>query len=76
MYIAADTLGRMVSSERLAKGSCYPPLDDIRKASTKIAAAIAMNIIRTGRADYIPKGINTIDEMEKYCETLMYKPTY
>ncbi len=75
-YVAADTLASLVTPDRLAKGCCYPPLDQIRPASSKIAAAVARNIVRTGRASVIPRGTETVDGMMKHCESLMYSPTY
>jgi malic enzyme len=40
-YVAADALASLVTPDRLAKSCCYPPLDTIRAASTKIAVAVA-----------------------------------
>lgn len=75
-YVAAAALAGLVSPERLAKGCCYPPLDAIRPASGIIAAAVARNIIDTGRASIVPPGTETTAGMLKHCESLMYKPEY
>jgi malate dehydrogenase (oxaloacetate-decarboxylating)(NADP+) len=75
-YVAADALASLVTPDRLAKGCCYPPLDTIRAASTKIAAAIARNIIDSGRATKDPAPGKKFQDMVDYCEKLMYVPEY
>eukprot|EP01034_Spumella_vulgaris_P027694 gene27694-34456_t len=75
-YVAADTLASLVTPERLAKGCCYPSLDGIRAASSKIAAAVARNIIDSGRASKVPPKTEKNEDMVKYCESLMYKAEY
>jgi malate dehydrogenase (oxaloacetate-decarboxylating)(NADP+) len=75
-YVAADTLASLVTPERLAKGCCYPPLDAIRSVSGKIAAAVARNIIDSGRATKDPVNGKKFQDMVDYCEGLMYKPKY
>ena len=75
-YVAASTLASLVTPDRLAKGACYPPLDSIRSCSSKIAAAVALNILKEGRASITPPNAETMDKMETHCESLMYQPKY
>lgn len=75
-YVAASTLASLVTPDRLAKGACYPPLDSIRSCSSKIAAAVARNIIDSGRATITPADTETMDKMVAHCESLMYQPKY
>lgn len=77
-YVTAATLASLVSPERLAQGCCYPPLDIIRSCSGKIAAAVAQNMIKDGRASItLPDAaMESTEGMIAYCEGLMYKPHY
>eukprot|EP01038_Epipyxis_sp_PR26KG_P012924 gene12924-17322_t len=77
--LAAKTLAKSVSEEQLSKGCAYPSLNDIRDVSIKIAAAVATNIVKTGRSS--PEIKNLIEnysesEMINYCISLMYVPKY
>ena len=73
MYVAASALAAQVTPEDLAKGCAYPPLSDIRKVSLHIAAAVAENMVKTGRAASKPAdGVSYVDHASKF----VYTPTY
>lgn len=71
-YVAAECLSKLVSKERLEKGCAYPPLSEIRDVSLKIAAAVAENVIKTGRSSLkaIPQ------DLTEHCKSMMYTPSY
>jgi malate dehydrogenase (oxaloacetate-decarboxylating)(NADP+) len=69
MLIAAETLAKQVSQDRLDVGCLYPPLSEIRSISLKIAAEVAQNAYATGVATN-PKP----DDMLAHCLSLMYDP--
>jgi malate dehydrogenase (oxaloacetate-decarboxylating)(NADP+) len=78
--IAATKLSELVTPDQLALGCIYPSLDQIRIVSLHIAAAVAMNIIKTNRSSNSEGlknlNVNNFDDMLKYCEGLMYNPSY
>eukprot|EP00968_Pinguiococcus_pyrenoidosus_P001251 scaffold57_cov254-Pinguiococcus_pyrenoidosus.AAC.4 len=69
MWLAAKTLAETVSEDRLAAGCLYPPLEEIRKVSAKIAAAIALRAHEVGTAT-----AKKPSDMLEYCESIMYNP--
>eukprot|EP00605_Chrysophyceae_sp_TOSAG23-4_P002586 GSChrysophyteH1.ASY1.ANO1.2856.1 assembled CDS len=73
MYVAASSLAAQVSPEDLASGNAYPPLNDIRKVSLHIAAAVAENMVKTGRAARQPAdGESYVENAAKF----VYTPSY
>ncbi len=68
---AAKSLAEQVSKEDLALGRIFPPLQDIRKVSAKIATAVAEVVYKQGLA-----GIPRPDDLLGYIKTQMYDPTY
>ena len=73
MYVAASALAAQVTPADLAQGCAYPPLNDIRKVSLHIAAAVAENMVKTGRAASKPAdGVSYVDHASKF----VYTPTY
>jgi len=70
--IAAVTLSKMVSPERLAQGCLYPSLKDIREVSATVAAAVAEAIYSDGRASKLPKP----GDLLNHCKSVMYVPSY
>ena len=71
-YVAAAALASLVPPERLAQGCAYPELADIREVSLQIAAAVAENIRRDGRAQSAVKEGGYLD----HCRSLVYVPKY
>ena len=69
MLLAAQTLASLVTEEQLKAGCMYPPLQEIRTVSKKIAAQIALRAHANGLA------LNRKPaDMEEYIESLMYDP--
>lgn len=68
---AADALAGMVKPEHLEQGSIYPPINNIREISLKIACAVAETAYEQNLAQK-PRPINLSNEIEK----LMYDPSY
>ena len=69
--VAASTLAGMVNNEQLEKGAIYPPLNDIRTISLRIAIAVAekaydLNLAQKQRPA----------DLEIAISQLMYDPTY
>ncbi len=72
MYVAASALAAQVTPEDLASGNAYPPLSDIRKVSLHIAAAVAENMVKTGRATKPADGVSYLENAAKF----VYTPSY
>lgn len=73
MYVAASALAAQVTPEDLASGCAYPPLSDIRNVSLHIAAAVAENMVKSGRALSKPKDGESYVDM---CRRFVYTPKY
>lgn len=73
MYVAAAALAAQVTPEQLAQGCAYPPLSNIRNVSLFIAAAVAENSFKKGRATVSPKEGQTWIEL---CAENVYVPSY
>jgi len=71
MIVAAFTLSKLVSKERLDTGCAYPPLSEIREVSAKIAAAVAANVYDNNRGDG-----RRPQDLLAHCKSLMYVPQY
>jgi len=68
---AARTLADLVSDEELAQGSLFPPLDEIRAVSRKIAAAVIAVAEAEGLVtETVP------DPREEFIASRMYDPRY
>ena len=77
LAIAASALAKQVTPARLETGCAYPPLSDIRNVSLMIAAAVAENIMKEGRADPIlQKTLKSFDAIKERCRSMMYEPKY
>lgn len=70
MVVAAETLARQVTQDRLDVGCLYPPLSEIREVSVHIAAAIAELAYKRGTATLQPKP----DDLLAYCRSQQYNP--
>lgn len=69
MLLAAKTLASLATDEQLKMGCAYPPLDEIRTVSKKIAVKIALRAHDTGLATKAMP-----DDMEELVVSLMYDP--
>jgi len=70
-YIAANTLAHLVTEESLARGTIFPPLEQIREVSHAIATAVAQDAYDTGLAT-APKP----KDLSAYVRSLQYEPEY
>jgi malate dehydrogenase (oxaloacetate-decarboxylating)(NADP+) len=70
-FTAARTLAAAVSDADLARGSVFPPLEDVRRISVSIATAVADIAYRTGlAAESQPR------DTRAHIESLMYDAAY
>ncbi len=69
--VAANTLASLVTSERLAQGALYPPLNDLRAVSRRIAVEVAAEASRSGLA---PPADRT--RLEATVDAAMWSPVY
>ena len=69
--VAATTLASLVPGDRIAQGSLYPPIADLRRVSHAIAAAVATQARRDGVARLAPE-----DDIEKAVAVAMWHPRY
>ncbi len=75
--VAAFTLASLVSEAQLAKGCAYPPLEEIRDVSLKIAVAVATNIIQSGRAaPEVAQELNSYSAILEQVQWMVYEPMY
>jgi len=70
MYVAAQTLARLVPEDRIQVGCVYPSLDEIREVSAHIAAAVADNMYKRGDATLLPRPADLLE----HCKAHMYDP--
>lgn len=70
-YVAARTLAHFVTDEYFARGTIFPPFEQIREVSTGIATAVAQEAYDAGLAT-APKP----NDLEAYVQSLMYEPEY
>lgn len=71
MLIAAKALANCLTEERLQTGCLYPPLEEIRDVSAKVAAAVATAAWDTGVAT-LPRPADVL----AHCKSQMYDPVY
>lgn len=69
--VAAKSLAEQVGQDRLAQGTLYPPLGEIRVVSAKIAADVANYMYEHGSATVQPKP----SDMLAACKAAMYNPS-
>ena len=69
--VAARTLAAAVTDERLASGGIYPPVDDLRAVTRRIAIAVAQEAIEAGVARVGPD--ETADAL---VDAAMWWPAY
>jgi len=71
-YVAAKCLASIVSNKETEVGCVYPPIQNIRDVSARIAAAVAENIFDTKR-NSIERPVGDILD---HCKHAMYTPSY
>jgi malate dehydrogenase (oxaloacetate-decarboxylating) len=69
--LAARTLADAVTDERLATGSVYPPVADLRAVTRAIATGVAREAVETGMA-----GIAPDTDIDSLIEGAMWWPAY
>jgi malate dehydrogenase (oxaloacetate-decarboxylating)(NADP+) len=72
MEIAARSLANQVTDEDFKTGSLFPPLNQIRSVSAKIAADVVARAYDLGLARHTPRPAN----LEEFCKSKMYSPNY
>lgn len=72
LLAASEALAGEVTEENYAKGLIFPPFDNIRKISAKIAAKVAEKAYELGLATRLPRPENLVS----YAESCMYSPDY
>jgi malate dehydrogenase (oxaloacetate-decarboxylating)(NADP+) len=70
LITAAQALAELVELEDLAKGSLYPPINEIREVSVEIAKAVMKNAINQGLTRIKESEIDGLIQQE------LYDPTY
>ncbi|NXX73408.1 MAON protein, partial [Spizella passerina] len=70
--ITAETLASEVTEQHLAEGRLYPPLDNIREVSLKIAVKIVEWAFKHGLASLYPEPA----DKETFVRQLMYSSDY
>ncbi|NWY90276.1 MAON protein, partial [Loxia curvirostra] len=70
--ITAETIAAEVTEQHLAEGRLYPPLDNIREVSLKIAVKIADWAYKNGLASSYPEPA----DKESFVRQLMYSSDY
>ena len=77
LTVAAESLAAQVPEEMLAMGCAYPSLGHIREVSLKIAADVAMNIVKEGRmGPAVAAELTSYESVLAKCKELMYWPSY
>jgi malate dehydrogenase (oxaloacetate-decarboxylating)(NADP+) len=69
--VAAHTLAEMVTPDRLAAGSIYPPVSDLRE----VTRAIAIRVVCQARDCGVGRGIHD-EQIERVVDQAMWYPTY
>merc|ERR1712002_1294046 len=69
---AAEALADMVTETDLAVGRLYPPLEDIREISVKIAKKVAEEAYESGTASTYPEP----EDKEAFIRTFLYDYNY
>ena len=69
--VAAHTLAEMVTPERLAAGSIYPPVSELRE----VTRAIAVRVVCQARDCGVGRGIHD-EQIERVVDQAMWYPTY
>jgi malic enzyme len=69
--VAADTLARMTSVERIQAGALYPPLADLRRISRAIAVAVAGEAVASGLS-----ALPAAADIESLVDQAMWTPGY
>ena len=70
MFTAASrALAATVTDEMLARGALYPPIEEVRRVSRRVAHAVALQAVADGVA-------NPIIDVEQALDQAMWSPTY
>lgn len=73
LYKAAEALANHVTTEELAQGKIFPPLEKIRDVSHQVAVAVIQQAIEEGQATYLK---DTNIDLDDFVEKKMYDPIY
>jgi len=71
LLVAAEAVAEQISQNDFEKGLIYPPINDIRHSSTRVAIKIAEYIFDSGMA-----GITRPENLPEYIKSKMYVPDY
>ena len=74
LYVAAEALANFVTDEDLEVGKVFPPLNQIRDVSRRVAVAVIRQAMEEGQATKL-KG-KDIEDLESFVQKKMYDPVY
>jgi len=74
LYVAAEALANFVTDEDLEVGKVFPPLNQIRDVSRRVAVAVIQQALKEGQASKLNG--KDIDDLETFVEKKMYDPVY
>lgn len=74
LYVAAEALANFVTDEDLEVGKVFPPLNQIRDVSRRVAVAVIRQAMEEGQATKL-RG-KDIEDLELFVEKKMYDPVY
>ena len=74
LYVAAEALANFVSDEDHSKGKVFPPLNQIREVSKKVAIAVIKQAMKEGQASKLD--VDKFDDLDSYVSRKMYNPVY
>jgi malate dehydrogenase (oxaloacetate-decarboxylating)(NADP+) len=74
LYVAAEALANFVTDGDREGGKVFPPLNQIRDVSRRVAVAVIQQALKEGQASKLNG--KDIDDLETFVEKKMYDPVY
>ena len=74
LYVAAEALANYVSTDDHKLGKVFPPLNEIRQVSKKVAIAVIEQALEEGQATKIQD--LHINDLDAFVQKKMYDPMY
>lgn len=73
-YVASKALASAVSDEQLQRGEIYPPVENIRDVSAKIAVALVQQLVKENNATKVTE--TDLQDLDKFVRDRMWQPEY